>query len=177
MPGAAKNNVPVLPSAPDKRLPCVKRYYQSMDHEKVIPWWLFIMFCLVPVAVLFSKIGKSYLQSERKKGYKLRKSEQAIDIAESLLKKIKRKNELQRIYTVFIGLFADKWQMPLSLISDQFIVERLKQSNLDEQQLGQWQKFISQAAELAYGGKGTNEQVEQLFKQAEKWLDILKQVL
>ncbi len=177
MPGPVKKDLPSSVSEQDSLLPCVKQFYLPMEHTMIIPWWLFIVICLIPIVWFLLKIVKSYLQNQRKRGHKERKSRLAINNATALLKKVERKNEPQRIYTIFIGLFADKWQMPLSLISDQFIVESLKQAGFDKLQLEQWNIFISQAAELAYGGKSTDKQVEQLFKQAEKWLQTLERVL
>jgi len=81
------------------------------------------------------------------------------------------------LYRIFIELFATRFSMKDSLISDEVIVELLREQDIPEDKIDEWAKFFSElSAFVFYTVHGSKEQ-KKLFDQANKWVVVLKEVI
>ena len=73
---------------------------------------------------------------------------------------LKKTGNAERLYIVFIELFADKWQLPLASITTYSIHERLHDIGMHTEQLEQWDAFFTAVSEQAFGASRTEEEIQ-----------------
>ncbi len=155
----------------------MKHYWQPIPRQGMMPWWLFFLFLVIPFFVgVFQKGGQS-VQVHSQKKYRARRSYQAFSIATAQLRKIEQAHNSERLYTLFIELFTDKWQVPIASVTTEYIKQRLHDIGMADEQLAQWDVFFTVISEQAFGAQRTEKQIKDLFRQAEQWLKTLKQLL
>lgn len=180
MPGASKPTVSFSVDSDNTEggdfFPLVKRCVER-THKKVMPWWLFFLLIAVPFFIWVFQHGMYSIQLQRKKSYRARRSYNAFAIAADHVHTLKKTGNAERLYIVFIELFADKWQLPLASITTYSIHERLHDIGMHTEQLEQWDAFFTAVSEQAFGAPRTEEEIQNLFRQTEEWLKILQQLL
>jgi len=108
--------------------------------------------------------------------YELIREKYAFSHAKKQFAKLKAERNAQRLYALFIELMANKCKTSLAAITLPFIMLRLQQAAVQEDRIEEWNTFFKYITERAYG-TATGEIDEQLFKQAEQWLEDLQKVL
>lgn len=176
LPGASVETV--IPERDEKNelLPLYKKPWQPISDEFYLPWWLFITIFFLPIGYCIMRAIQQRLQQRRERDLRRQRAIHAFAYAEKEINALLRTREPQRLYAAFIRFFSDRWQLPLSTITDRTIEDRLRNS-LSEQELKLWHHYFSRISELAYGGKAKDSDISHLFTEAKKWIDTFKNVL
>lgn len=183
MPNAKKKITKQLPnneqksnSSEDDLAPLHKdSWYYVAPFQAALPWWLFVVLLLLPVLILLYHFLLPLVRKNRP-SYRTQRAKKAFIFALKRLEKIKKKNTPQELYTLFVELFADRWQEPIAAISIDTIRKRLQKTGSSDKQLDEWNDFFSVIAERAFGMKKTDTD-EDLFKKAEQWIRRLEKQL
>ncbi len=181
MPGAAKKTFSP-PSSNDalqkkESLLLAKNELRPTRKPFILPWWLFFLLVIMPFFVWVFRRGHSSLSIHRKKTYRVRRARKAFSRAETQLDVLQKEKKSERIYALFIELFSDKWQIPIGTITTEYIMQRLQDIGMPENEREQWSIFFADIAQQAFGAKQTDKQTIDLFKKAEQWLKRLQQLL
>ncbi len=141
-----------------------------------LPWWLFIIMVLVPIIfLLYEFVSRIFLQKQQG-SYGARRAKKAFGTAKKRLEIIKKHDNSHELYTLFVELFADRWQISIASISAEEIKERLSKKGFDATKLNAWDDFFARIAERAFGVKKIAED-KYLFEKAEQWIEELERFL
>jgi len=151
--------------------------WQQTHHASGLPWWLFILLLFMPILALLYRAMQTMITQRSRGNYRVKRAQNAFRYARERLARYKKKNDVRRLYGIFTELFADRWQLPIGIISESFIEKRLHDIGMQEQQLVAWNKFFSEIAELAFSSHKEDEQKRDLFNQAEQWIQQFEQRL
>ena len=182
MPGALKQLLAKPPGAVDaqtitERLTITDSYWRPEYRFGIMPWWLFLLLVALPFLLWIVKKGRSSMQVRMQQTYRARRAYNAFSLAHAQLKKLQAKEKPKLLYALFVELFANRWQLPISTLSQELIEQRLKDIGLSSDQQERWQQFFKLVTARAFGGESTRERDLNLFNQAELWLQELKQSL
>ena len=181
MPGTIKQSAPFDStndsSQPLNHLSITTDYCEPAYHYAMLPWWFFLIAVAVPFLIWMFQKGHTSFSAHQQKNYRARRAQNACAHAMKQLKKLQHKQRPELLYTLFIQLFADRWQLPVSSITQELIVHRLSDVGMNAEQLDRWKLFFENSAALAFGGAGSKKQIENLFTQAESWIEELQQLL
>lgn len=179
MPGSAKAIMPFDDNRPDKKpiahLHEKGPWYPASEGWR-LSWWMIILLMITPIALLIMRGMMLHFRTRVKIPYELIREKYAFSNAKKRFAKLKAERDAQRLYALFIELMANKCKTSLAAITVPFIMLRLQQAAVQENRIEEWNQFFKHITERAYG-TATGEIDEQLFKQAEQWLEDLQKVL
>jgi len=181
MPGTPKKSsiTPSNPVVEQKRsaLPLAKGELRPTRKPYIMPWWLFFLLITIPFFAWAFRRGRHSLYIHRKKTYRARRSYQAFSRAQAQLVKLQKNKKNERLYALFIELFADKWHLSIGSITAEYIAQRLQDIGMPQEQLEQWNEFFAAIAQQAFAAEQSEKHTTDLFKKAEQWLKQLQQLL
>ncbi len=181
MPGAPRKQAEAPPGSGEgqiiTRVTITDDYWRPEYRFPIVPWWLFLLLVAFPFLLWIVKKGRSSMQVRMQQTYRARRSYNAFSLAQAQLKKLNAKGKPELLYALFVELFANRWQLPISTLSQELIEQRLKAIGLSNDQQERWQQFFAQITARAFGGGSMQERDLNLFNQAELWLQELKQSL
>lgn len=179
MPGVAPKKTKNSLSAPQTRntLPLATYELHPMAAPVIVPWWLFFLLTSIPFFVWIFKRGQHSYAVHYKKNYRARRASQAFSRAFTQLTSLQKEKKTERLYALFIELFADKWHISIGSISQEYIEKRFKDVGMPDVELEEWSAFFATIAQQAFGAKQINIHNIDLFKKAEQWLHRLQQLL
>lgn len=140
-------------------------------------WWLFMLLFLLPLSIILYRIGHQWFTRRARINYRTYRAQRAFQYARGQLAQWAARKEPNRIYGVFMELFADRWQVAIGTLSAAIIEERLKDVGMPEQQRVQWNTFFEKIAEVAFGVLKDREHYEDFFNEAERWIQQLEMLL
>ena len=141
-----------------------------------LPWYIFLILAGLPFLYLAYVTLAFLIRKKLRKKAPLNRSKQAFGLARKRLHKEQTEGRSEKIYTVFIELFADRFNSSLSVISSDFMHQQIA-DRLDERKIGEWRMFFDAISQRAFGAKTDKEYDNQLFKQAEQWIQTLEKHL
>lgn len=156
--------------------PLHKEWVANTVPDWRLSWWLFIMIACTPMMyIVYGFIERLFVRN-RTESYGARRAQKAFSIAKEQLQQIKKQEKAQELYTLFITLFADRWQLAIAAISLAHVHERLRERGMSDIQCAAWDDFFARIAERAFGiQKGKDD--AHLFDKAEQWIQQLEQLL
>jgi len=181
MPGVSKP-APITPSdsetdAKEKALPLSAVGLYPIGESFSMPWWLFCMLVVIPFFAWGAQKGRESYMLYRAKTYRVRRSYQAFSHARAQIDRLKKDKQTQRLYALCIELFADKWQIPIGSVTVKYISQRLRDSGMAAHEQMQWDDFFTAVAQHAFSVSHTEQEIQDLFRQAEQWLERLQQLI
>lgn len=181
MPGAPIAQPPAtqdsIQKKKNKSLPIAQYGLYPVRSPFVMPWWLFFVLLVIPFFAWVFLSGRQSISLRREKTYRARRSYRALSMATSQLQNLKKEKNAERLYTLFIELFADKWQVPIGSITMEYVAQRLQDIGMPDDERAQWDAFFAAIAQQAFSAQQTEQHINDLFRQAEQWLERLKQLL
>jgi hypothetical protein len=144
--------------------------------EFKIPWWLFFGLVLLPLLFSCYQFGSYIFLKKQQESYPLKRAKKAFSVATKQLEIIKKENNVQELYRLFVTLFADRWQESVASISTSLIDQRLKNVGIEGEELASWNAFFSRIAECAFGVRKSDDNKD-LFEKAEQWIQRLEKLL
>jgi len=146
--------------------------------QREIPLWIFILLFLipfVPLCVLFAKkiIGriKAYYSPHVIKTY-------AFVKAIKSLKSAQKQNDFSKIYSIFITFFSERFGLQESAITQDAIINMLRNNSFSQEQINEWEYFIAKISSYVFYEKekiGTFDAA--IFDKAIAWIEIFKERL
>lgn len=160
----------------DDIAPLHKEWSYIAVPEWRLPWWFFLTLVVLPTLFLGYGSMSSMFVHNRQDAYRTHRAHHAFSTAKKRLEIMKASYNSQELYTLFIELFADRWQMPISTLSAGEIRQQLHAKGLHDTQLQEWDIFFACIAERAFGAKKGQEDTY-LFDKAKQWIEQLEQFL
>ncbi len=143
--------------------------------SRMLPWWLFLLLVFGPIGWMLYRMFGRFFQRRARVNYRAKRASNAFRAARQRLARCKQKNDLQRLYRIFIELFADRWHMSVAAISAPYIEKRLQDIGMNKEQSVEWKKFFSDITERAFGSSVDKEEI--LLSRAKQWIDQLEALL
>lgn len=141
-----------------------------------LPWWLFAFLALLPLFFVLYLFARNLLEKKTRASYRARKAQAAFAVAKKRLDQARAGHNSQSLYGIFIELFADRWQEPIAVITDEYIKERFESVGLSPQLCQAWQEFFATITECAFNASQAKPQ-DNLFTQARQWIERLEKQL
>lgn len=143
-----------------------------------LPWWLFICLMLMPfiafvVDYIMMRYGYSYTLFKQRFAQK-----KAFALARSALEQAHTLNKINKFYGIFVQLFAARYQMPKSHMSQEFMLAALGDRGMKADDIARFNLFVTQLTEYAFFNKqATTHDKKILLEYARGWVDRLEKVL
>lgn len=143
--------------------------------ERSMPWLLFFMLTLLPIIFLLYQWAHRSVRLNQSSG---RKQKGAFKNARQQLDAAVKTQNSKALYGIFIQLFASRYQIPESQVSQEFIYEKLVQKKLSGPELDQWQQFFNQLSEYVFFARAAKAgEIFALGQYASGWIDRFEQIL
>lgn len=157
------------------QLPLSKSTYYLYKSIEPIPWWVFILILLASGAIVMRSfltvlVENFFYGNAAKQSYK-----NAFSGSLYAIKNAQSMQEPEKLYAIFMHLFAVRCAIPLDLISCDRIQYELSLRCVDEEIKIQLSQFLAQLEEAAFGARANVN--ASLFLQAREWIDILKKIV
>jgi len=134
-------------------------------------FFMFIIFSLIYGA--FNIIRGLGLRLNARSRQAIRKRK-AFPIAKKQMKTLHGNRQL---YSLFVTLFANRLGIPGTLFTQEKIKDILLQAGMSSVDVEKWNLFITRCAALVYSGSSVSENNDELFNQAQTWLERLEKIL
>ena len=105
-----------------------------------------------------------------------RQADTVFTRSRTLISKARESGDVRAVYYHMIQLFADKYQVSPTVVSQAFIEEKLKNAQLSQNLLVEWQKFFMHLSACVYDASRERAS-SALFLSALQWIDILEKYL
>lgn len=142
-----------------------------------ISWKVFIFLLLSPVLIALYYGGQQVLTKRAQSSYGVMRARNAFRHARVQLKQSDKKKDVGALYSIFSELFADRWQVANGTISVSLIEKRLHEAGMSAEQQAAWNRFFEELSERAFGVYKESNKKDDLFAQAEQWIDRLEKLL
>lgn len=141
-----------------------------------IPLWAFSVFILlIPVALFRIKI-KILLIPLTSKLIKSRKMK--LSAFQDKFNNYIDSNKPEKLYGLFITLFAKSFKVPQSIINEDWIEQKLRKYNLEDEQIELFIKYLNQCAQLTFASKQiSKDMLENLSEHGSYWLSTIYQLI
>lgn len=146
----------------------------SDQWELSLRWFMILM--MLPVLIIMIGYGKRKIDYYNEHHAADVNAAAAFKHARSRLLKIKAKKSTDRLYDVFIELFARRYKLSQASVSHDWIQDLLQKKGFSEQIRTEWDLFFNALAEQAFFAQGHEYDQEQL-QRALQWLDRLQEKL
>ena len=146
--------------------------------KRAIPFWIFILLVLLPIVpfgFIFTKkivalLAKRY-SPHRVKVYAFTKAMQSLRIAKS-------KSNFSVIYSIFITLFAERFDLKESMITQDMIIKVLRDHGVSQEKIYEWKYFVAEISSYAFYKKQKNGSFDShMFNKALEWVELFKNKL
>jgi hypothetical protein len=150
-------------------------YKGSVDGNRGSWWWFWVVVVL-PALVLALHALYQAVRVHRMQKYPHRRARTAFAVAKKRLATMARHHNEQGLYTLFIELFADRWQESITTLSSAIVHTRLAQCGMRAEELQAWDTFFTAIAERSFGAPRDANNTT-LFEQAKQWLERLEMLV
>jgi BatD DUF11 like domain len=147
--------------------PWVPVYY------RIIPFKFFIFLLLLPLLMIVSLWGFQMYQWYYDQHITYFAYKNGFAKADRMLSTCSKSGEAQKVYDLFIQLFAARTHMVPSSITHEYIHELLKKK-LSYEQIKQWELFFKDLQEIKFYGKKADHE---FYSQSSYWLELFKELL
>ena len=142
-----------------------------------LPKWFLMFLTFLPVLYLVIINSLHVLKKKKRKISSYDKKKVAFPYARKRLNQMFTERKAEKIYSIFIELFADRCNVPLSVVSPSFIDDVLTQKGISSDMRKKWHSYFEEISERAFGAQRDNEHDNLLFRQAEQWMQELEKYL
>lgn len=149
---------------------------QAQSSGWQLSWGMIWFLAVLPIALLVLRGMMIHFRRRVKVPYELIREKYAFSHARKQFEKLRAQSDASRLYALFVELIANKCKISLGAVTAPFIAMQLKQKGIADDTVEQWNLFFKTITERAYGADET-QQDEELFKQAERWLNELQKTL
>lgn len=180
MPGIAKAAAPLDDDLSAEKKAIAPLHEQGPWHAAPSPWrfsWgMILLLMLLPIALLIGRGMMLHFRRRVKVPYEIIREKYAFSHARKQFNTLRRERNARKLYALFVELIANKCKVSLGSVTAPFIAIYLKNKKVPEDAIEQWNIFFKTITERAYGS--SHAQIdEELFKQAEQWLNDLQKTL
>jgi len=145
--------------------------------ERKIPWSLFMVLFLAPIGIWFSTVLEKWFRRYVQRRTPKIKWRNAFKVAHKKLALARKKKDFPAIYKILVDLFAIRFSVERSAVSDEMIKQVLQTAGFTKEELLRWDKFFTDvSAFIFYTVEGKDSQ-KKLFDQADKWISQLEGVI
>lgn len=153
----------------DLLAPLDNKHSYSASVEWKIPWILFLIVFLLPVAVWFFS-NKNFFKST------VRGKIAAVVQARKALHNARQRRACNEIYGIFVHFFATVANSDPKLMSQESI-DRILRDKLPADQMRRWDSFFSTISEFAFFNKDTHKLNNDVWNESEYWLSLFEKML
>lgn len=148
--------------------------WRPVHHRNPIPWWLFFLLVMFPIAYLVVAAFRNLLHA-RADYFKQRF---AFKQARKKIQESARKGLSRNIHTIFIELFAHRLQCAPSIVSQEVIDQALRRAGFSDEDMRSWEQFYTRMYESAFfESSDARIDSDSLFKDAADWVTKLEHIL
>ncbi len=145
-------------------------YYQPATYR--IPWWLFVLFALIPLIALAYRrardISSTLLRRYGSTWYDRRNWKQI----RHALAQAEKAGDVRALHDQFIQIFATQFDVPSAHITEQKMQELLKSKGFSEKECTAWQEFFTLLCARVFARHASvASDHNMIFKQARQWID------
>lgn len=146
----------------------------TADYATKMPWCALAGIVSLIVFIALVVGGVRRWKKYRREHVHERKRRKAFGTALAQLKIAQKANQAHSIYQIITQLFADRYIVPRSEVSEHFIMDLLREKKLSEQELTAWQQDFSAFAEHAFYRTTPSSDTKKLFERAQWWISLFK---
>lgn len=134
-----------------------------------IPWWLFFILILIPLAIFYSMVGRTVVVWLMQRIAPYRKKRQTFAHVRAQIAQAEKSRNYSTVYSAFKAFFAAQHGLEPQLITHEMIEQELKQHGFSDAELVQWNDFFNALAEQVFFGNQKTLRVD-LISQARAWI-------
>ena len=151
----------------------IGNWYAQKQRE--IPFWIFIILIMVPLLVIGFSWVKNLLvkYSNRYAPHMLKKK--AFKNACNRLHVALSKKDLSMLYSIFIKLFSERFEMQEHTVTQEFMLRAMQESGFEKDEITSWEDFFSEISSFTFYDKATFE--KKPFDEAKDWIERFKNKL
>jgi len=150
------------------------QWYSTNQRE--ISFWFFLLLMLVPLVPWGVAFGKSVKRKIRERYAPHMIKKYAFKTALKDLSCAKKKNDFAKIYSIFIALFAQRFELSESIITQDDIIKILQEKGFSQEDINNWENFVSKISSFVFSEKGVVEKFDKdTFEQAMYWVNKFKE--
>jgi hypothetical protein len=137
---------------------------------QAIPLWLFLLLILLPLILFIS----NFFEIIRSIWYQEPTKKKICAIYEKQLEALKKKGDYAKLYQFFLSFFAERYQKPVELITQDWIHEKLTDEGFSRERIQEFMDFLNECIGLKFTTKPlTLLELTGLFKKSKYWLIFL----
>lgn len=140
----------------------------------MIPWFTLFLILCSSLAVFVGVVGFRIISAIHARGAAARAYARAFKTARENLEMSRRKKYYSHVYSVFMHMFAQRFQVDVQTLTENVLEDRLS-PHLSATQLCQWRLFYVTVSEAAFGYSKDHSDI--IFTQAFAWLSTFERVL
>ena len=188
MPGQAKRMQPTAPSvtadeaaqkvptAAERIAPMMQFVGQHSRPSTPLPLWLFLVLLGIPLWYWCYQWLLRHRTALLQRFVPHYAKRQAFTLAQKALSRAYQQQDVQALHRLFVSLFAAR----LGIAEAQVTMVRMQTvgaaSALSDQEKKQWQQFVQELTQAAYGGVSAKERLR-LFHEAAHWLQEVQRMM
>lgn len=147
-----------------------------VPERKPLPWLYFYLLALLPLLYSIYPFIRTKIVAYSTDNARIRKR-RAFKSARKMLKECSARNDVAKLYYIFIHLFSECSQQPAAAVSRELIVLSLQKNNVSQAMLDDWNSFFENSANVAFGVFNKHINTYDLWRMAEQWIDRLEKIL
>lgn len=144
--------------------------------SRYLPFWLFLLLLCMPILMWILLGVKSYVRATT--GSKERIGKNAFKTAYTQLEVAYKSQNMKSWYPIFIQLFAARYQVPASQVTQEFMQAKLVNAKMSSQELDAWNGFMNQLSEYIFFVRPfRSEQSAAIYQYARQWINKLEKII
>lgn len=142
----------------------------ASNSVQALPLWLFLLLIFLPL-ILFLSHGFEIIRSL---WYQEPTKKKICATYEKQLEALKKKGDSAKLYQFFLSFFAERYQKPVELITQDWIHEKLIDEGFSRERIQEFMDFLNECVGLKFITKPlTLHELTGLFKKSKYWLIFL----
>jgi hypothetical protein len=149
--------------------------WYSVGERNSLPWWLFFLLFLIPFYYVTFVFFRFMMRRSYAKNMHAMRAKNAFKLARAALDKARSNSDTAQVYIIIRQVFADRCCVTPSDVTQQFIIDRLRNANMSTHFINQWDDFFCVVSRQMFGDAHQNS--DKLFNDAQQWLLLLEGIL
>lgn len=153
----------------------ISEEFSDVKNNFKFPAWLFIILILIPLLFFNRKaifLSKKKIEEKYFSGLTRKKTLGNFDKKLDLIIKNEKVQKLHKFYRKYL---ATKFDVPISLVTEDFIANNLIKENWEEEKIDEFLNYLSNCASFHFASAGNDEDKKLLLDKAKYWFLLLNQ--
>ena len=136
--------------------------------------WLFILLILFPLLIFNRKTIFLFGKKVEHRYFSGLARKKTLGSFDKELALIIQNEKVQKLYKFYINYLATKFNVPISLVTEDFIASRLMKEKWEEEKINDFLYYLGNCASFHFASTGNDDNKKMLLDRAKYWFILLK---